>query len=65
MLKTQTVTSPRWIWAFGIVYSILILATGLWVSLATGEWIALLCASGLVILPIGGLALRLGNSRQV
>jgi hypothetical protein len=64
MSNSQTTTSRRWTWTFGIVYSVVILGIGLWVSLATGEWIALLCASGLVIIPIGGMAVRSNNSRK-
>lgn len=37
-----------------VVYCLLILGLGLWVSLATGEWIAMVCAAGLLVLPVRG-----------
>ncbi|TFD09314.1 MULTISPECIES: hypothetical protein [unclassified Cryobacterium] len=58
MSTAQINPSQHWIWFFGIVYSVVILGIGLWVSLVTGEWIAILCAVGLVLVPIGGLAVR-------
>jgi len=57
MSTAQITASRRRIWAGGVVYSLVILAIGLWVSLATGEWIALVCAGGLVVFPISGVAL--------
>ena len=57
MSTAQITSSQRQIWNVGIVYSLVILAIGLWVSLATGEWIALLCAGGLVVFPVSGVAL--------
>ena len=64
-MSTAAVNTPsRWIWIVGIVYSAVILATGLWVSLATGEWLALLCAAGLVVVPVGGVALRGRTARS-
>ena len=56
MSTNEITSSRRLIWAGGIVYSLVILAIGLWVSLATGEWIALLCAGGLIVFPVSGLA---------
>ena len=58
MTIPRSTISTRATWGFAILYSVVVLAIGLAVSVATGEWIALLCASGLVILPIGGMALR-------
>ena len=58
MTKSQTTASPRWVWIAALIYSVTLLAIGLWVSLATGEWIALLSASGLVVVPVGVLAFR-------
>ncbi|MBA8829569.1 hypothetical protein FB555_001678 [Alpinimonas psychrophila] len=58
MSTAQITSSRRRFWIFGIVYSLVILAAGLWVSLATGEWIAFFCAGGLVVFPVGGVALR-------
>jgi hypothetical protein len=63
MSTAEIDTTRRWMWVFGVVFSVTILALGLWLSLATGEWIALLCASGLVALPVGGVALRSRRSR--
>ncbi|MFS0703981.1 hypothetical protein AB6N23_05595 [Cellulomonas sp. 179-A 9B4 NHS] len=34
-----------------VLFSLLVLAAGLAVSVATGQWWPLLCASGLVIVP--------------
>lgn len=42
----------RWI-LIAVVYSAVIVALGLWVSVASGEWLALVCALGLVIVPLG------------
>lgn len=63
MSASESDSTRRWIWVFGILFSMTILAIGLGLSLATGEWIALLCASGLVALPVGGVALRFRRSR--
>ena len=57
MSTAQITSTQRRIWIFGIIYSLAILATGLWVSLATGEWIALFCAGGLVVFPVSAVAL--------
>ena len=56
MSTAQITSSRRLIWAGAIVFSLVILAIGLWVSLATGEWIALLCAGGLVVFPASAVA---------
>ena len=64
-MSTAAVNIPsKWIWSVAIVYSAVILTTGLWVSLATGEWIALLLATGLVVVPVGGVALRARTARS-
>jgi len=64
-MSTAVVNAPsQWIWIVGIVYSSVILTTGLCVSVATGEWIALLCAVGLVVVPVGSVALRAGTARS-
>ncbi len=41
-----------------VVYCLLIIGLGLWVSLATGEWIAMVCAAGLLVLPVRGYSSR-------
>lgn len=63
MTKSHAAVLSRRMLALAIIYSVLMLAIGLWVSLATGEWIALLCASGLVVVPVGALAVRTKKSR--
>ena len=63
MSKSQPNPSPRWIRPVAIVYIVVVLAIGLWVSLATGEWLALLCAFGLIVVPIGGRAYLLSKTR--
>ncbi|QYH36579.1 hypothetical protein [Salinibacterium sp. M195] len=63
MTKPQAAVLSRRMLTFAVVYSVLILGIGLWISLATGEWIALLCASGLVILPVGAAAVRAKKPR--
>jgi len=42
----------RWI-LIAVVYSAVVIALGVWVSVASGEWLALVCALGLVIVPLG------------
>ncbi|QDW63980.1 hypothetical protein [Oerskovia sp. KBS0722] len=37
-----------------VLFSTVVLAAGLIVSLVTGQWWALLCATGLVIIPVAG-----------
>ncbi|WP_010205061.1 hypothetical protein [Salinibacterium sp. PAMC 21357] len=58
MTKSQAASSSRLIWALAAIYSVAVLAVGLWASFATGEWIALLAASGLVIVPVVTLGFR-------
>lgn len=41
-----------------LVFSLVVLTAGLWVSVATGEWIAMICAAGLVVLPAGTYGAR-------
>ncbi|MBO0909691.1 hypothetical protein [Arthrobacter sunyaminii] len=45
-------------WVVPVVYCLLIIGLGLWVSVATGEWIAMVCAAGLLVLPVRGYSSR-------
>ena len=58
MSATAAGPSPRWIWISALVYSLVVLGIGLWMSVATGDLLALLCASALVVLPVAGVAAR-------
>ncbi|MEV8255077.1 hypothetical protein AB0O95_14050 [Rhodoglobus sp. NPDC076762] len=64
MTKSQTLPVPRWIGISTVLFSVTILAIGLWASIATGEWIALLSATGLFMLPLGGLAYRQSRTQR-
>ncbi|MBH0010284.1 hypothetical protein ESZ53_00920 [Salinibacterium sp. UTAS2018] len=64
MTKSQTLPLPRWAWVSLALYSVTIIAVGLWASIATGEWIALVSASGLVVLPLGVMAYRQSSTQR-
>jgi hypothetical protein len=53
MSNTRVRPSLKTLTLIAAVYSAVIIALGVWVSVATGEWLALVCALGLVVVPLG------------
>ena len=53
MSNTRVRPSLKTLTLIAVVYSAVIIAVGVWVSVATGEWLALVCALGLVVVPLG------------
>ncbi|WP_147441013.1 hypothetical protein [Mycetocola zhadangensis] len=49
--------AQRWLWVVAIVFSVVVLGLGVWVSVTTGQWLALLLAAGLTA-PVDVMVMR-------
>ncbi|MFT2815619.1 hypothetical protein [Leifsonia sp. A12D58] len=55
--KSSTEVPARWVWIVAVVWTVVALGLGIWVTAATGEWMVLLLAFGLTA-PLDVMLIR-------